>query len=110
MALSPFLIYVVPIVWPQLLGRLRQHPIDLIYTVCFLPNYFFSTPCHVNIFTFVGPEELGDMEHHGMDMRCYSCMFITRPYASLRNEKVYPAFSLFQKDLLFAHLNFDYFQ
>lgn len=69
MALSPFLIYVVPIVWPQLLGRLRQHPIDLIYTVCFLHNYFFSTPCHVNIFTFVGPEELGDMEHRGMDMR-----------------------------------------
>ena len=33
MAFSPFLIYVVPIVWPQLLGHLRQHPIYLIYVV-----------------------------------------------------------------------------
>ena len=52
MVFSPVLIYVVLIVWLQLLGHLRQHPIYLICVVqCFLHNHYFSTPCPVKIFT-----------------------------------------------------------
>ena len=99
MAFSPFLIYIVPIVWPQLLGHLRQYPICLISVVQgFLHNHCFfpHLPCE-NFYRLVGPEELGDTEHHRMDIRCYSCTFIVLSFVSWRNEKLYPAFSLFKK-------------
>ena len=99
MAFSPFLIYVVPIVWPQLLGHLRQHPINLIYVIqCFsvIIVFLHTLPCE-NFYRLVGPEELGDMKHHSMDIRCYSCTFIALSFVSKRNEKVYPAFSLCKK-------------